>query len=44
MSFRLKLLIGVALAGFAACHMAVAYKLEPGTGRQSNDIISLERD
>jgi hypothetical protein len=44
MSFRLKLLIGVVLAAFAAIHMAVAYKLEPGTSRQSADAISMQRD
>ncbi len=44
MSFRLKLLIGVVLAAFAACHVAVAYKMEAGGARQSADAISLQRD
>jgi hypothetical protein len=43
MSFRLKVLIGVVLAGFAACHVAVAYKLDSGA-RQTTDEVSLQRD
>jgi hypothetical protein len=43
MSFRLKVLIGVALAAFAACHVAAAYKLDSGV-RQTADVISLQRD
>jgi hypothetical protein len=44
MSFRLKVLIGVVLAAFAACHVAAAYKLDAGTGGQTSDVISLQRD
>ena len=45
MSFRLKVLIGVALAGFAAIHVAAAYKLDAGGAhRQTADVISLQRD
>jgi hypothetical protein len=44
MSFRLKVLIGVVLAAFAASHVAAAYKLDAGTSRQTSDLISLQRD
>lgn len=44
MTPRLKFLIGVALAAFAACHVAAAYKLEAGYGGQTADLISLQRD
>ena len=44
MSYRLKLLIAVVLAAFAACHVAVAYKLDTGTAGQTGDLISLQRD
>jgi hypothetical protein len=44
MSYRVKLLIGVVLAGFAACHVAVAYKLDTGTVGPTKDAISLQRD
>jgi hypothetical protein len=44
MSFRLKVLIGVVLAAFAACHVAAAYKLETGSARPTSDVISLQRD
>ena len=43
MSFRLKVLIGVVLAGFAAIHVAAAYKLDSGH-QQTADLISLQRD
>ena len=42
MTLRLKVLLGVALAAFAACHVAAAYKLD--AGRQVPDTISLQRD
>jgi hypothetical protein len=44
MSFRLKVLIGVVLAGFAAIHVAAAYKLDSGGHQQTADVISLQRD
>jgi hypothetical protein len=44
MSYRLKLLIAVVLAAFAACHVAVAYKLDTSTVGQTGDLISLQRD
>jgi hypothetical protein len=44
MSFRVKVLIGVALAAFAACHVAAAYKVEAANARPTTDVISLQRD
>ncbi len=44
MSFRLKVLIGVTLAAFAACHVAVAYRIDAGAGQPTSDVISLQRD
>ena len=44
MSFRLKVVIGVVLAAFAACHVAAAYKVEAGIARPTDDTISLQRD
>jgi hypothetical protein len=43
-TLRLKVLIGVALAVFAACHVAAAYRLESNAATQEPDIISLLRD
>lgn len=43
MSYRLKVLIGVVLAAFAACHVAAAYKLDSGA-HPASDVISLQRD
>jgi hypothetical protein len=43
MTLRMKVLIGVALAAFAACHVAVAYQLESGRAGQT-ETISLQRD
>lgn len=44
MSFRLKVLIGIALAGFAVLHIAAAYKVEAGAARKTSEAISLQRD
>ena len=44
MSRRVKLLIAVALAAFAASHLAAAYRLEAGAAKQTTDVISLQRD
>lgn len=44
MSFRMKVLIGVALAAFAVLHVAAAFKVEAGTARKAAEIISLQRD
>ena len=44
MSYRVKLLIAVVLAAFAACHVAVAYKLDTSSAGQTGDVISLLRD
>ena len=45
MSFRVKVLIGAALAAFAACHVAAAYKMDAGVDhRTASDVISLQRD
>ena len=44
MTLRLKVLLGIALAAFAACHVAAAYKLDAGRGGQAAEIISLQRD
>jgi len=44
MSFRLKVLIGVVLAGFAAMHVAAAYKLNAAAASPAPDVISLQRD
>jgi len=43
-TLRVKVLIGVALAAFAACHVAAAYKLDAGIVHQTVDPISLHRD
>lgn len=32
MTLRLKLALGIALAAFAACHVAAAFKMEAGVG------------
>lgn len=44
MTLRVKVLIGVALAGFAAAHVAAAYKVEAASARPASDTISLQRD
>jgi len=44
MSSRLKVLLGAALAAFAACHVAAAYKLDAGGARPTSEVISLQRD
>ena len=44
MTLRAKVLIGIALAAFAACHVAAAYKVEAASARQTSEIISLQRD
>jgi hypothetical protein len=44
MTLRLKLLIAIALAVFAAIHLAAAYKVEAASAAQRPDIISLQRD
>ena len=44
MTLRIKVLIGVALALFAASHVAAAYKLDAGSVRPAVDPISLHRD
>jgi hypothetical protein len=45
MSFRLKVLIGAALAAFAACHVVAAYKVEAASARPAtSEAISLQRD
>jgi hypothetical protein len=44
MTLRMKVLIGVALAAFAAVHVAAAYKVEAASARLTSDTISLQRD
>ena len=44
MTLRMKVLIGVALAAFAAVHLAAAYKVEAASARPASDAISLQRD
>jgi hypothetical protein len=44
MTLRLKLALGLALAAFAVCHVAAAYKIDAGAGRQSSDILALQGD
>ena len=44
MTLRLKLLLGLALAAFAACHVAAAYKIEAAAGGHAPEPISLQRD
>jgi hypothetical protein len=44
MSFRVKVLIGVALAAFAVCHLVAAYKVEAANVRATTEVISLQRD
>jgi hypothetical protein len=44
MTLRVKLILGVALALFAACHVAAAYKMEASAGNQPTGILSLNRD
>jgi len=45
MTLRMKVLIGVALAAFAAVHMAAAYKVEAASAMATtSDTISLQRD
>jgi hypothetical protein len=44
MTLRMKVLIGVALAAFAAVHVAAAYKVEAASAGQTSDTISLQRD
>lgn len=43
MTLRLKLMLGIALAAFAACHMAAAYKMDASV-RQPPETISLQWD
>ena len=44
MTLRLKLVLGLALAAFAACHVAAAYKIDAGAGRQLTDAMTLQGD
>jgi hypothetical protein len=44
MTLRMKVLIGVALAAFAAVHVAAAVKVEAASAHQPSDAISLQRD
>jgi hypothetical protein len=44
MTLRLKLVLGLALAAFAACHVAAAYKLDVAAGRQLTDAMTLRGD
>ena len=44
MTLRVKLILGVMLALFAACHVAAAYKMEASAGKQPTDIVTLNRD
>jgi hypothetical protein len=44
MTLRMKVLIGVALAAFAAVHVVAAVKVEAASARQTSDAISLQRD
>jgi hypothetical protein len=44
MTLRLKLLLAVALAAFAACHVAAIYQVEASNVRPSAEIVSLLRD
>jgi hypothetical protein len=44
MTTRVKLFLGVALALFAACHVAAAYKMESSGGQQPMDLLMLNRD
>jgi hypothetical protein len=44
MTLRLKLVLGLALAAFAACHVAAAYKIDASAGRQPPDTLALQGD
>ena len=44
MTLRVKLALGIALAFFAACHMAAAYKMEASAGAEPTDTLALNRD
>jgi hypothetical protein len=44
MTLRMKVVIGVALAAFAAVHVVAAVKVEAAGARQAPDAISLQRD
>jgi hypothetical protein len=44
MTLRLKLALGLALAAFAACHVAAAYKIDASVGRQLTDAMTLQGD
>jgi hypothetical protein len=37
-------MLGIALAFFAACHVAAAYKMDARAGLQATETISLQRD
>jgi hypothetical protein len=43
MTLRLKLVLGLALAAFAVCHVAAAYRIEATTG-QGPDVAALHGD
>jgi hypothetical protein len=44
MTLRMKVLIGVALAAFAAVHVVAAYNVEAASAQPATDSISLQRD
>jgi hypothetical protein len=44
MTLRMKVLIGVTLAAFAAIHVAAAFKVEAAGSKQAPSPISLQRD
>jgi len=44
MTLRVKLVLGVTLALFAACHVAAAYKIEANASRQLVDALTLSGD
>ena len=44
MTLRVKLALGIALALFAASHMAAAYKMEASAASQPTDSLALNRD
>jgi hypothetical protein len=44
MTVRLKVLLVVALATFAACHVAAAYMMATAAAQPAAQMIALERD
>jgi hypothetical protein len=44
MSFRVKLLIGLALAAFAASHFAAAYKMEAHAAHPAAELTMMHAD